>query len=101
MSVNLTKTSIIGNVAISTGLPDFRGTIYTKTGENVPNDPKLYHSAIKYTKWSVNLTKTSIIGNVAISTDFRGTIFTKMGENVPNDPKLYHSAIKYTKWSDN
>jgi hypothetical protein len=27
---------------------------YTKKGENIPHDPNIYQSAIKYTKWPEN-----------------------------------------------
>jgi hypothetical protein len=35
------------------GCQIFRGTIY-QNGENIPNDHKIYQSALKYTKWPEN-----------------------------------------------
>jgi hypothetical protein len=40
------------------GLPDFSWSKQTKT-EKIPNDHKLYQTAMKYTKWSYNMTTFS------------------------------------------
>jgi hypothetical protein len=36
-------------------LPDFSWSKHTKTGKYVPNDHKLYQTAIKYAKWPKNV----------------------------------------------
>jgi hypothetical protein len=50
---NVVRGNVVrGNVVRGTNIvPDFSWSKHTKTGKNIPNDYKLYQTAINYTRW--------------------------------------------------